>query len=276
MRTPSRGSVFGIACLVSAGMLGCGEPHNLVGNGMTDSGGGGGGFAIPAVPPLSSGGGAGGTSGSGGTGGSGGYGPNPFVDARPIGVGPSADGPPDGPVVALPDAAAPDAPPDTAVYPDAIINSVVTVTHCSQINCPQLTALASQCDANDQACEMDSLSASVDNFCHDNGVKKQSTRLYSGPAGQDYMTTMRVMKSDGSACYTLVMNGNDDEDTEYWVFRSPSGQELARAEWNNDLDQLTLLCGGVRYVIGQVGCPGTDGEPEAGQCEDAGGACEIP
>ena len=36
---------------------------------------------------------------------------------------------------------------------------------------------------------------------------------------------------------------------------------------------LTLICGGARYVLGDIGCPGTDGEPEPDQCDE--GDCDI-
>jgi hypothetical protein len=151
---------------------------------------------------------------------------------------------------------------------------VVRVTSCSQINCPQLTELASRCTANDSDCVNEDVSDSLTNYCHDNGVSKQSVRVYSGDNGVDYTTTMRVLDDEGDACYTLVMRGTSGGVLERWVFHSPDGDEVARGEWNKDDDLLTLICGNVRYVMDNIACPGTDGEPESGQCEE--GECFVP
>jgi hypothetical protein len=182
----------------------------------------------------------------------------------------------DVPVFMTPDAPVPDSGTGSSIPPSTTTGNVVTVNECSQINCPRLTALATECDASQSACEMDSMSSTTSNFCHENGVKKQSTRVYSGDDGTEYMTTLRVRKPGGDPCYTLQMSGHDEGDVEYWVFESPAGEEVARGEWSRSSDQLTLICDGVRFLIGPVGCPGTDGEPAPDECNDAEGNCEFP
>ena len=70
------------------------------------------------------------------------------------------------------------------------------------------------------------------------------------------------------------MTGSEESDLERWVFKAPSGQEVARAEWDKEEDLLTLICGGVRWVLDDIGCHGSDGEPEPDQCSE--GECDIP
>jgi hypothetical protein len=154
----------------------------------------------------------------------------------------------------------------------------VTVTECSQINCPALTNVAVACDASAEtlSCmtevEME-LPTRIQNYCHSNGVKKFATTTYSGSQGENYRTVMRVTKpTSGDACYTLEMVGNDNMAVENWTFKSMSGAELARGLWNKDMNVLTLICGGVNYVIADVGCPGTDGQPDDDECTM--GACQ--
>ena len=150
----------------------------------------------------------------------------------------------------------------------------VMVNDCLQINCPQLFQLTTACNAHESSCTGDEVSSTLSNFCHENGVKKQSSRVYSGPDLVDYTTTMRVQKEDGNPCYILVMSGTSGGELESWTFQTPTGQEVARGEWDEALNQLTLICGGVRYILDEVGCPGTDGEPEPDQCDE--GDCSIP
>ena len=173
--------------------------------------------------------------------------------------------PPDAP--ALPPDAPPPPPPDAPP-------TVVMVTNCSQINCPSLTALASQCNGNDTTCVSEvqmTLPMGVTNYCHSNQVKKYAVTTYSGPNGENYNTVMEILKPSGEDCYTLELSGSDNNPLQNWIFKSPAGQELARAIWNESQNQLTLTCGGVSYIIGDVGCPGTDGQPE-GQCTP--GTCD--
>jgi hypothetical protein len=264
--------VSGVALILSF-TSGCDRPHQVT---MTVDSGGQGGTAGRFVLPGT--GGMGGSTGAGGAGSSG----DPYPDARQPGAGgaggtaptdgPSAPGldvaPSDRPVVTPPPG-----PPD-ALPPDTMTDAIVTVTSCEMINCPQLALLTAECSGNDSECTANEVSSTLSNYCHDNGVKKQSTRIYSGDDEVDYTTTMRVKKPSGSDCYTLVMTGSEESDTERWVFRSPAGQEVARAEWDKEEDVLTLICGGARWVLDDIGCPGTDGEPEPEQCSE--GDCDIP
>jgi hypothetical protein len=170
----------------------------------------------------------------------------------------------------------PDLPPD--LPPDMPSGGTVTVTACSQINCPALTSAAMACDASAEnlmcttEVEMED-PIRVQNYCHSNGVKKFARTTYSGSNGENYHTVMRVTKpTSGDACYTLDMTGNDNMPVENWIFKSTSGAELARGLWNKDTNVLTLICGGVNYVIDDVGCPGTDGQPDDDEC--TAGTCQ--
>jgi hypothetical protein len=207
----------------------------------------------------STGGAGGATGGSGGsTGGTGGGAPDASPDTMV-----TVDAPPQVDQMVTPDMAS-----DMAPLPDT--SSTVMVNDCNQLNCPALTALAAECNSSEAACTFQSPSETVTNYCHVNGVKKTATTTYSGPDGSNYHIVMPVKKQNGTACYTLEMDGNDNTDIENWTFKAPGGTEVARGEWDKGDDQLTLICGGVRYVIGDIGCPGTDGQPE-GQC--TAGAC---
>jgi hypothetical protein len=108
------------------------------------------------------------------------------------------------------------------------------------------------------------------NFCHVNGVKKRSTTTYDNTGR--YMTVMRVLKPDGSPCYTLEMSGLSTGDTETQVWKSPSGAVLLSGTWTKSVDRLILSCQGMSYDTREVGCPGLDGEPDTAiQCPP--GAC---
>jgi hypothetical protein len=276
MRSAWPGSACGVALFLSLTSA-CDRPH-LVTN-TVDSGQGAGGTGGRFVLPGSAG-----SSGSGGapapgdpypsadarldrTPGSGGAAGIPGSTDGPVASPPLGAAPADGPAVSPPDAG-PATPPDTNT------GTVVMVTACETINCPQLMQLTAGCSGNDSECTANEVSSTLSNYCHDNGVTKQSTRIYSGEDEVDYTTTMQVRKSDGSACYTVVMTGSEESDLERWVFRSPAGHEVGRAEWDKDEDVLTLICGGTRWVLGDIACPGTDGEPEPDQCSE--GDCDIP
>jgi hypothetical protein len=275
MRTPSVGAAVGVTLFVAATWAwGCDRPHQLTSGSTGGIGGAGGGLSgiggIGGGPGVGGGGGGAGRGGGGGserldvaldraTGGGPGGGPSP--DSSSGGLAPDSVGNPP-----------PDSGPD--LPPDAMTDAVVEVTTCAQINCPQLTQLAADCNTHEVSCTSEEASPTLSNYCYENDVAKQSTRVYSGSDDGEYTTTMRVSKPDGSSCYTLLMNGSSDTDVETWVFRDPAGAEVARGEWNKEEDRLTLICGGVRYVLGDIGCPGTDGEPEPGQCDE--GDCSIP
>ena len=141
------------------------------------------------------------------------------------------------------------------------------VSACSQINCPQLLDVASQCAANESDCSYEVKMTDpnrVTNYCHENQVKKFATT--TGTGGTAYRTIMEVVKAGGAACYTLEINGtaSGSADVQSWTFKNPAGTELATATWRASNEQLTIHCGGVNYVIGDVGCPGTDGQPNDG------------
>jgi hypothetical protein len=270
MRTAWSGWVLGVAFSVSGG---CDRPHLItgmgMGMGMAGAGGGGaGGWSLPGI------GGSGGTPGGAPISGAG-----PDARADPA-VAEAGTRPPDGPTGAGPDvpgaeASGPgraDSGPGPSPGPEAGSGGMVLVKDCAQIICPELTQLTEECSGNDSECTSNEVSSTLSNYCHDNGVKKQSIRMYSGPT--EYTTTMRVKKQNGSDCYTVVMSSSDDDELESWIFQTPTGREVARGEWNKEEDILTLICRGVRYVLQDIACAGSDGEPAPDQCSE--GDCEIP
>jgi hypothetical protein len=270
MRSAWPGSAYGVALFLSLTSA-CDRPHLVTQTVDSGAAGTGGTFVLP---------GSAGSSGSGGASTPGD--PYPPPDARldrtpgaggAAGASGATDGPPAPPPLDAGPADGPAAPPPDAA-PDTVTGAVVMVTACEMINCPQLMEVTAECRGNDSECTANEVSSTLSNYCHDNGVTKQSTRIYSGPDEVDYTTTMEVRKSDGSDCYTVVMTGSEESDLERWVFRSPAGQEVGRAEWDKNEDVLTLICGGNRWVLGDIACPGTDGEPEPDQCSE--GDCEIP
>ena len=106
------------------------------------------------------------------------------------------------------------------------------------------------------------------NYCHANGVKKQSSNLSTD---QGYSTSMRVSGRDGAHCYTLEMHGTAENDLEDMVWRSPTGAVLLNATWSKSADRLRLLCAGQIFEPRDIGCPGLDGEPGPADCTP--GAC---
>ena len=112
------------------------------------------------------------------------------------------------------------------------------------------------------------------NYCHVNGVKKQARTTY---AGTGYTTEMQVKKPDGSDCYSLqiVGSGSGTADVQNWTFRNPAGAQLATAVWRAMENRLTVQCDGVNYVIGDVGCPGTDGQPDETSADCPDGTCSF-
>ncbi len=263
MRSPSLGPAF-VATVFLLFTEACDRPY-LITSEPDGGGGGAGGFTIPP------GGAPGGPGGAGG--GAGGARSDARVDPAPGSRdGPAPVGTPDAPArevaVGSPPDSGPDRPADTAT------DAVVMVRACEQINCPDLLQLTAACTSHDSVCTSEEVSSTLSNYCYENDVRKQSTRVYSGSDDGAFVTTMAVKKPDGSDCYTLVMTGSSEDEVEGWAFQRPGGQEVARGEWNKEEDVLTLICGGVRYVLGDIGCPGTDGEPEPGQCDE--GDCELP
>jgi hypothetical protein len=230
--------------------------------GTTGTGGSTGGSGGSATDSSATGGtgdtgtGGTGTGGAGGTGGTGG-GTDAAVDMMmPV------DLPVDQPLPV-------DLPPDTQA------TSTVMVSDCAQFMCPQLTSVASQCQASETTCTHSKEGTDQTNYCHNNGVKKVARTTYSGSS---YTTIMDVFKANsGDDCYTLEIRGTGGTpDMQNWTFKSTAGATLATATWRSDTTQLTIRCDNVNYVIGNVGCPGTDGQPDDTSAECPAGSCSEP
>ena len=143
--------------------------------------------------------------------------------------------------------------------------------------CPQLTSIASQCQASETTCVHSKPSGDQINYCHSNGVKKVA-HIGAG-SGTSYTTTVEVFKANsGDDCYTLEINGTGAgaTDMQNWTFKSPAGATLATATWRASDGRLVIRCDNVNYVIGDVGCPGTDGQPDDMSAECPAGTCTSP
>lgn len=260
---PSQSGAGGTAGVVIGGRGGTGG-----------RGGAGGSGTGGAVNRGGAGGGTGGVAAGGAVGDAGG-------DMTAVGGAPGAGGA-DAPAavdVASDIAVVVDMQPDLPAPPPDTAPTTVMVSACSQFNCPALTNVASACVAHldevDCTYETTMQNPKHTNYCHTNGVKKLARTVYSG---NSYTTTMDVRKPDNSACYTVVIagSGSGTSDVQNWTYRSPSGQQLATAVWRASDEVLTISCNNVNYVIGDVGCPGTDGQPDdadaaqctAGNCDD--------
>lgn len=154
----------------------------------------------------------------------------------------------------------PDTTPDTApIEPNS----------CAEVNCPALFAIANQCNPASDSCTYDVTAQGpprITSYCLAGGIKKISTTTFSG---NDYATTMEAKKPDGSACYTLLINGNEEREALTW--RDPAGTQLATGTWDADSGQLIFTCGGVSYDVTGLGCPGSDTEPSPSDCTE--GTC---
>jgi hypothetical protein len=246
----------------TAGRGGAGGAGGTAGTAGSTAGSGGSGS--DASSDTSGTGGTGGTAGSAGTGGAGGT----------AGTGGGTDAAVDMP---LPVDMAVDQPLPVDLPPDTQASSTVMVNDCAQFMCPQLTSIASQCQASETTCVHSKNGADQTNYCHSNGVKKVAHIVSAG--GSAYTTTMEVFKANsGDDCYTLVIQGTGGgaNDMQNWTFKSPAGATLATATWRASDERLVIRCDNVDYVIGDVGCPGTDGQPDDTGTECPVGTCSEP
>jgi hypothetical protein len=245
----------------AAGRGGAGGTGGSAGTAGSTAGSGGSG-SDAALSDTSGTGGTGGTAGTAGTGGAGGT----------AGTGGGTDAAVDMP---LPVDMAVDQPLPVDLPPDTQAATTVNVSDCAQFMCPQLTSIASQCQASETTCTHSKEGADQTNYCHSNGVKKVANTTYNGNA---YTTIMEVFKANsGDDCYTLEIRGTGGTpDMQNWTYKSTAGATLATATWRSDTGQLTIRCDNVNYVIGNVGCPGTDGQPDDTGAECPAGACTEP
>jgi hypothetical protein len=251
-----RGGTGGTAGRGGAG--GSGGTGGSAGTAGTTAGSGGSGSDASGDTAGTGGTGTGGTAGTGGAGGSGGTGGGTDAAAD---MALPVDLPVDQPLPV-------DLPPDTQA-------TTVNVSDCAQFMCPQLTSVASQCQASETTCVHSKEGADQTNYCHSNGVKKVANTTFNGNA---YTTIMEVFKANsGDDCYTLEIRGTGGTpDMQNWTYKSTAGATLATATWRSDTGQLTIRCDNVNYVIGNVGCPGTDGQPDDTSAECPAGTCSEP
>jgi hypothetical protein len=212
------------------------------------------------TPPIDDepdmGGEGGAPSGTGGTGGS------PIVDAAPVVF---VDRPIDLPYDIQPedpDAAARERPPSSD--PNAVV-----VETCEQIPCQDLFVAAALCNGEDQTCTSAVPGVDRMNYCLGNGVKKHVTNM--SPTDTSYMTSVRVTRADGNACYTVYLSGSEGSDLETLVWRAPNGDVWLTGTYTKSTEEMLLSCRGVNYNPREVGCPGLEGEPDPAAC--TAGSC---
>ena len=209
------------------------------GTGTSGSGGRGGSGVIGGFPGISGGGTAGSGPGNGGAGGS-------APGASGGTGGRAAGGTPD---------ANPGTPPVEAGRPGA---DPIEVEECAEVDCPSLfQEVVATCDqGTDEMCKENLTSEDPERLvqCFANGVKKVMTSSDDGNR-----ETWAVTESGSAACYTIQIDFlNDDADTELWVIRSPTGQELGRAVDDAEATIFTCSANGKSYDISDAECPGFD------------------
>jgi hypothetical protein len=193
------------------------------------------------------------------TGGSGG---SAIIDAAPVVfVDRPIDLPYDNPP-AQPDAAPREHPPSSDP------NAVVLET-CEQMPCQQLFVAAAECNGAEQMCTSAVPAMDRANYCLGNGVRKYVTNM--SPTDTSYMTSVRVTRPDGKACYTLYLSGSDGSDLETLVWRAPNGDVWLTGMYSKSREEMLLSCQGVNYNPREVGCPGLEGEPDPAAC--TAGSC---
>jgi hypothetical protein len=210
------------------------------GSGGKSSGSGGRGGSGSAGDMNEGGAGGGGDPGAGGAAATGGAGSG--EDAADAGAG-EADGPAD----------------DGGSAPPA---------ECSAL-CPALFALASACAPDDMCTAATSMSGmtKTERLCHGNGIKQVVDTKEDEDTG-DFTQTVKVLKGDGTTCYTIDVTGNDDGDTMTW--KAPDGSMVATGKLNDD--GTTITCNGAtKEVDGDAACPWVYEGPDEGDCQD--GTC---
>ena len=133
---------------------------------------------------------------------------------------------------------------------------------CSAL-CPALFALASACEPDDMCTAATSMSGMVktERLCHGNGIK-QVVDTMEDPSTGDFTQTVKVLKSDGSTCYTIDVTGTADGDKMTW--KGPDGAMVATGMLSDDGTSIT--CAGATKVNEDADCPWVYEGPDEGDC----------
>ena len=135
--------------------------------------------------------------------------------------------------------------------------------------CPALFALASACQPDDMCTAATSMSGmtTTEHLCHGNGIK-QVVDTTEDPTTGDFTQTVKVLKSDGSTCYTIDVTGTVDGDTMTW--KAADGAMVAKGMVSDDGTSITCD-GATKDVPDGADCPWVYEGPDEGDCVD--GAC---
>jgi len=139
---------------------------------------------------------------------------------------------------------------------------------CTEL-CPALFALASACEPDDMCTAATSTAGmtTTERLCHGNGIK-QVVDTKEDPDTGDFTQTVKVLKSDGSTCYTIDVTGNIDGDMMTW--KGPDGAMVATGVLSDD--GTTITCGGAaKEVPEDAECPWVYEGPDEGECTE--GTC---
>jgi hypothetical protein len=202
----------------------------------------------------------GGVGGSAPPTGMGGAAGSPIVDAAPVTF---VDRPIDLPYDTTPEE------PDGAPRPPSSDPNAVVVETCEQIPCQELFVAAAMCNGEGQTCTSQMPAPERANYCLGNGVRKYVTNM--SPTDTSYMTSVRVARADGKACYTVYLSGQEGSDLETLVWRAPNGDVWLTGTYSKSREEMLLSCRGVNYDPREVGCPGLEGEPDPAAC--TAGSC---
>ena len=181
---------------------------------------------------------------------------------------------------AVSDMAPVDMAPDMTVNPpDA--GSTVAVTQCAEIICPEYFAITGACDAHELNSCTKSVSGGVSTVCNGtpNGVVKR--RVSGVDIIDDHVTTVQVVKADGSPCYTLELATKTGDPLERWTFKKPDGTTFATGGYTDSAvaptNKFYLVCGNVRYnVMDGRSCAGFEGDTSNPMPPCMTGTCAIP
>jgi len=135
--------------------------------------------------------------------------------------------------------------------------------------CPALFALASACQPDDMCTAATSTSGMIktERLCHGNGVKQAVDTMEDVDTG-DFTQTVKVLKTDGSTCYTIDVTGNEDGDRMTW--KGPDGAMVATGMLNDD--GITITCAGATKEVDEdADCPWVYEGPDDGDCTE--GTC---
>jgi hypothetical protein len=157
--------------------------------------------------------------------------------------------------------------PDTAVPPD--MSGIIVVDTCAQVSCPGLFDLSNTCNGDNLTCRVNvtQVNPPARTTCFDdpagpmNLVKKVANDTMMGT---DNVTSIRVFRMDGSACYNLDVTQRMTG-PEIWVFSTPAGVEVASATVVPSSGSTILTCTatGTVYDVSTAGCAGFEGEGAA-------------